>query len=135
LRTIIPAFVLVTLATLFVPSVQGQQSTSERPKLGLALSGGGALGLAHIGVLQYFEEHHIPVDAVAGTSMGGLIGGFYATGMNSQQLEKVVKAANFDEILTPGANYEQRSIAEKQDWNSTDAGFTLRFKHNFSLPT
>ncbi len=101
----------------------------------MALSGGGALGLAHIGVLQYFEEHHIPIDAVAGTSMGGLVGGFYATGMNSQQLERVVKESNFDEILTPTANYEQRSIAEKQDWNSSDAGFTLRFKHNFSLPT
>ncbi len=51
-----------------------------RPKVGVALEGGGALGLAHIGVLQWFEDHHIPVDYIAGTSMGGLVGGFYATG-------------------------------------------------------
>src|ERR1700681_4572629 len=54
----------------------------ERPRarIGVALEGGGALGLAHIGVLKWFEAHHIPVDYIAGTSMGGLVGGFYAAG-------------------------------------------------------
>src|SRR5207244_4654691 len=47
----------------------------HRPTIGVALEGGGAMGLAHIGVLKWFEEHHIPVDYVAGTSMGGLVGG------------------------------------------------------------
>jgi NTE family protein len=55
-------------------SAQIQPGTS-RPKIGIALEGGGALGLAHIGVLQWFEDHHIPIDYVAGTSMGGLVGG------------------------------------------------------------
>ena len=53
----------------------------HRPKIGVALEGGGAMGLAHVGVLRWFEEHHIPVDYVAGTSMGGLVGGLYDTGM------------------------------------------------------
>src|SRR6267142_6698802 len=57
-----------------------------RPKMGGALEGGGALGRAHIGVLKWFEEHRIPVDYVAGTSMGGLVGGFYAAGMNPDEL-------------------------------------------------
>src|SRR5471032_581145 len=52
----------------------------DRPKIGLALEGGGALGLAHIGVLQWFEDHHIPIDRIAGTSMGALVGATYATG-------------------------------------------------------
>ena len=51
-----------------------------RPAIGIALEGGGALGLAHIGVLQWFEEHHIPVDRISGTSMGSLVGALYATG-------------------------------------------------------
>jgi NTE family protein len=51
-----------------------------RLTIGVALEGGGALGLAHVGVLQWFEDHHIPIDYLAGTSMGGLVGGLYATG-------------------------------------------------------
>jgi NTE family protein len=127
---------LFALVLLFIssPLVTAQQTTG-RPRVGIALSGGGALGLAHVGVLKYFEDHHIPVDAVAGTSMGGLVGGFYATGLNSRQLEAVVHEANFDALLRPGPNYEERPIAEKQDWNHSDAGFTMRFKHNLSLPT
>src|SRR5882672_7436807 len=59
---------------------------ATRPRIGVALEGGGALGLAHVGVLQWFEEHHIPVDCIAGTSMGGLVGGFYASGMSPADL-------------------------------------------------
>ena len=57
----------------------------DRPKLGLVLEGGGALGLAHIGVITWMEEHRIPVSYVAGTSMGGLVGGMYATGHPRQR--------------------------------------------------
>src|SRR5256884_9023120 len=63
----------------------------HRPTIGVALEGGGAMGLAHIGVLKWFEEHHIPVDYVAGTSMGGLVGGFYATGMTRSEERRVGK--------------------------------------------
>ena len=77
---------------LLLPSGTGAQqpSETERPSIGVALSGGSALGLAHIGVLRYFEEHHIPVDKIGGTSMGGLIGGLYATGMDSSQISAIV---------------------------------------------
>src|SRR5271169_4079755 len=69
------------------PTAQIQPGT-VRPKIGVALEGGGALGLAHIGVLQWFEDHHIPIDYLAGTSMGGLVGGMYATGKSPQQDRK-----------------------------------------------
>src|SRR6516164_1236998 len=69
-------------ATLDPPAASQPQS---RTKIGVALEGGGALGLAHVGVLDWFEQHHIPVDYIAGTSMGGLVGGLYAIGKSPQE--------------------------------------------------
>ena len=66
-------------------STQEQPAKSKRPTVGLVLQGGGALGLAHIGVITWLEEHHIPVNYIAGTSMGGLVGGVYATGRNGRR--------------------------------------------------
>ena len=63
-----------------------QPQTSPRPKVGIALEGGGALGLAHIGVLEWLEEHRIPIDYIAATSMGGLVGGIYATGLHPSEI-------------------------------------------------
>ncbi|HVS20941.1 MAG TPA: patatin-like phospholipase family protein [Pyrinomonadaceae bacterium] len=62
---------------------------SDRPRVGLALSGGAARGIAHVGVLRAFEEHAIPVDAIAGASAGALIGGAYAAGLSIKQLEEL----------------------------------------------
>ena len=63
-----------------------KSGTTGHPKLGLVLEGGGALGLAHIGVLQWMKEHRIPVRYVASTSMGGLIGEIYSTGLSPAQV-------------------------------------------------
>src|SRR4029077_18572632 len=75
------------------------QPGTARPKIGVALEGGGALGLAHIGVLQWFEDHHIPIDYLAGTSMGGLVGGLYAMGKNPQELQELVDQQKWDIII------------------------------------
>ena len=64
-------------------------ASPHRPTIGVALAGGGALGLAHIGVLQWMEENHIPVDKLAGTSMGALVGAFFATGINAAEMQPV----------------------------------------------
>src|SRR5277367_2381888 len=72
---------------------------TPRAKIGVALEGGGALGLAHIGVLKWFEENHIPIDYVAGTSMGGLVGGLYATGKSPAELRKLMHDINWDDVL------------------------------------
>ena len=63
---------------------QDNATVEERPKVGLVLSGGGAKGAAHIGVLKYIEEAGIPIDFIAGTSMGSIVGGMYARVMNFQ---------------------------------------------------
>jgi len=71
----------------------------KKPRVGLALSGGGARGLAHIGVLKVFEEQGVPIHALAGTSMGGLIAASYAAGMSTSELEAAaVKLANLREL-------------------------------------
>ena len=65
-----------------------EQLQLGRPKIGLALSGGGAKGFAHIGVLKVLEENGIPVDCISGTSMGSIVGGLYAMGYSADELEK-----------------------------------------------
>ena len=72
----------------------------RRPYTGLALGGGGARGLAHIGVLQAIEESKIPIDAIAGSSMGGLIGALYAAGMNLKDIEnEAIKLSKFTNLV------------------------------------
>ena len=68
------------------------------PKICVVLSGGGARGFAHVGVLRYLEDHHIPVDCIAGTSMGAVIGGLYASGMSVDEIEKHVKQINLGQV-------------------------------------
>lgn len=74
-------------------------SIKKRPKIGLVLSGGGAKGFAHIGVLKVLEEAGIKIDYIGGTSMGAIIGGLYATGYNAAQIDSIFRRTNFDELI------------------------------------
>jgi NTE family protein len=87
----------------------------RQPRVGLVLEGGGALGLAHIGVLQWLEEHRIPVEYVSGTSMGGLVGGIYATGHSPAEAKAMVRSINWDKVLQGNTPYEDLSYRRKQD--------------------
>ena len=87
----------------------------KRPKIGLVLEGGGALGLAHIGVLQWLEEHRIPVAYVAGTSMGGLVGGFYAAGNSPAEIRELVHQIDWNEVLRGQVPFRDLSYRRKQD--------------------
>jgi NTE family protein len=109
--------------------------TPERSKIALALSGGSALGLAHIGVLQYFEEHRIPIDYLAGTSMGGLIGGFYASGLSAAEIETIAKQADWGDLINANPRFLDQPIVEKQYWNKPSGTLTLRFGRHFALPS
>ncbi len=86
----------------------------NRPKIGLVLSGGGARGLAHIGVLRALEEKQIPIDYIAGTSMGAIVGGLYATGMSTDDLEWVVKSIDWDRVFRPTTDRKQQQYSAKQ---------------------
>src|SRR6478752_8592791 len=94
---------------------QSTPTTPPRPKVGLVLEGGGALGLAHIGVMQWMEEHRIPVDYVAGTSMGGLVGGIYATGNSPAGIRTIVNTINWNDVLRGQVPYRDLSFRRKQD--------------------
>src|SRR5262245_61813740 len=67
-----------------------------RPSIGVAFGGGSARGLAHVGVIRWFEEHRIPIDLAAGTSMGGLIGGAFASGMTADDIARMLDSINWD---------------------------------------
>src|SRR5450755_4624494 len=110
------------------------QSGKARPKIGVALEGGGALGLAHIGVLQWFEDHHIPIDYIAGTSMGGLVGGLYATGKSPKELQDLVNAQNWDIIIGGEIGYENLSYRRKEDLRAIQNSIALGLKHGLSTP-
>jgi NTE family protein len=123
-----------------VPANPAEASAAEstaqksRPKIGVALEGGGALGLAHIGVLQWFEDHHIPVDYVAGTSMGGLVGGFYATGKSPKELKEIVEAQDWDIIIGGATPYEDLSFRRKEDSRAYPNKIVFGLKNGLSLP-
>ena len=109
-----PTFECVVI--LFALFSFGQETpVPPRPRVGLVLEGGGALGLAHIGVLQWMEDHKIPIHYVTGTSMGGLIGGAYATGMNPAEVRTLVTSINWDEVLRGTTEFADLSLRRKQD--------------------
>ncbi|MEO8870634.1 MAG: patatin-like phospholipase family protein, partial [Granulicella sp.] len=78
------------------------QEPSGRPSIGLAMGGGGALAMSEIGVLQWFEEHHIPVDMIAGTSMGCMVSTLYASGKTIDQLKAVMNDEVFSSVFSLG---------------------------------
>jgi NTE family protein len=86
---------------------------AERPRVGLVLSGGGAKGMAHVGALKVIEELGIPVDYIGGTSMGSIVGGLYALGYTSIQLENYMKEADWENLLTDKVLRRHVSIYEK----------------------
>ena len=86
-----------------------------RPKVGLVLSGGGARGVAHVGVLKVLEELRVPVDFIAGTSMGSLVGGLYAAGMSPAEMEKKIQAIDWVSIFSDDPARQDIPWRQKQD--------------------
>ena len=119
-------FPRVLLLTLFATLTTVQ--AAERPKIALVLSGGGARGIAHVGVLKVLEEARVPVDCVVGTSMGAIVGGAAATGMSPAEMEKRVLAADWDYVF--GDKPKRKDIPyfrKRDDWQDYfDFTLTLR---------
>ena len=104
----------------------------NRPVIGVALEGGGALGLAHIGVLQWLEEHHIPIDRLAGTSMGALVGALYAGGQTPAQMHALAASDAFTGVFTLQTPYIDSNFRRRQD-RRQNPGITLGLKHTLAL--
>src|SRR5258708_6843236 len=107
---------------------------AHRPRIGLALSGGGALGLAEIGVIQWMEENHIPVDRIAGTSMGSIIGAMYATGMSPAEIQAFAEKIDWEEAFRPEPIYTQLSYRRKQDRRDYLISTALGLKNGLKGP-
>ncbi|NDP26136.1 MAG: patatin [Flavobacterium sp.] len=95
--------------------VSFSQDTLRRPKIGVVLSGGGAKGFAHIGVLKVLEQAGIKIDYIGGTSMGAVVGGLYASGYNAFQIDSIVKVTNFDNLLIDYIPRSSKSFYEKRN--------------------
>ena len=102
-------FLFFTFLTSF------SQDPIKRPKIGLVLSGGGAKGFAHIGVLKVLEQAGIKIDYIGGTSMGAVVGGLYASGYNAAQIDSIVTVTNFDNLLIDYIPRSSKSFYEKRN--------------------
>jgi NTE family protein len=89
---------LISILILFLFVFEANPAEG-RPKVGLALSGGGARGIAHIGILKALERMHVPVDFIAGTSIGAYIGALYAAGYTANEIERIFSETNWDEVI------------------------------------
>ncbi len=88
---------------------------NKRPRIGLVLGGGGARGFAHVSVIKELERRHIPIDCIAGTSMGALIGGLYASGMSIEEIEKMVVELDWAGTFDDSLERPERSFRRKRD--------------------
>src|ERR1700761_1059193 len=123
------------LSTAYCSAQQAASpAPAGRPKLGIVLEGGGALGLAHIGVLQWMEEHRIPVSYVAGTSMGGLVGGIYATGRSPDEVEELVNSIHWDEVLRGAIPFRDLSFRRKQDEREVPSSLEFGLRKGLQFP-
>ncbi len=112
---------LLTLTALLVVTLA---AAADRPRIGLVLGGGGARGAAHIGVLKVLERHQVPIDAIAGTSMGAIVGGLYASGMSVEELEDLVGSLDWAAVLSDDPPRNDLSFRRKQD----DAQFPINLE-------
>jgi NTE family protein len=112
---LITCIVVVWLAGTAWSAQASDSAEEKRPRIGLVLSGGGARGAAHIGVIKVLEQMHIPVDFIVGTSMGSIVGGLYASGMTISEIEKVLTHVDWTQALLDDISREDRSFRRKTD--------------------
>ena len=103
-------------------SPEASPSQGGRPRIGLVLSGGGARGSAHVGVLKALDEMHVPVDAIVGTSMGAVVGGLYASGMSAAEIEKLMTSIDWQDAFRDRPSRKDLAFRRKQD----DRDFPVR---------
>lgn len=135
-------FILLPLTTYTLNSAElpkaapvTHAAVATRPTLGLVLEGGGALGLAHVGVILWLEEHHIPVNYIAGTSMGGLVGGVYATGRNAKEVLSVVQSVDWNQVMGGQTPFDDLSFRRKQDAREYPGTLELGLRKGLQFPS
>ena len=126
MRICTKALCALLLLTISITSYsQDTTPESSRPKVGLVLSGGGAKGAAHIGVLKYIEEAGIPIDYIAGTSMGSIVGGMYALGYTSDEILSIISEVDWDRLISD--QVERKKISYERKYESRSQLLTIPF--------
>lgn len=120
---------------LALASLRGASPAQKRQSIGLVLEGGGALGFAHIGVIKWLEENHIPVDYVAGTSMGGLVGGLYAAGQSPAEIAKLTGEIDWNGVLNGQTPFQDLSFRRKEDRLAYPNRLEFGLKGGLHLPS
>src|SRR5580692_3209195 len=122
------------VAQIAGPGPQATPVSAKKPRVALVLEGGGALGFAHIGVLEYLEQHHIPIDLVVGTSMGGLVGGLYASGYSPSEIRTLVNEIDWDRAIGGRTPYSELGYRRKEDRIAFPNRLIFGLKRGFSAP-
>jgi len=136
--TLMKRFLILPLLFLVfagVPLCAENGSGEERPFTVLVLSGGGARGIAHIGVLKVLEEMRIPVDMVVGTSMGAIVGGLYAAGISPEEIERKITRVDWNDIFTDSPRSLEQSYRMRRDSADYAQGLEIGFaRKKFQIP-
>ena len=110
--------ILIALLTMGAAMAQTDSTTTGRKRVAVVLSGGGAKGMAHIGVLKVLERAGIPVDIVTGTSMGSIIGGLYAIGYNANALDSLVRVQDWGYVISDREDLSNQSLSDRRKQNT-----------------
>jgi len=130
-----PTLAAAPVAAVAADEARPAAQAPARRTIGLALGGGAARGIAHIGLLEWLDEHRIPVDYVAGTSMGGLVGGAYATGMTTAEMRELMRTTDWDLVFLADSPFKYKDFRRKQDARAYPAQIEFGLKNGFRLPT
>jgi NTE family protein len=131
-KPILPLLILLGFLCIRPVAAQPEQGNS-RKRVGVVFSGGSAYGFAHLGVLKWMEKNHIPVDYIAGTSMGALIGGLYATGMSEAEMEQQLSLIDWDDLFRSSTPHRLRTFRRKED--ARDFQNDIEFGKGFASST
>ena len=125
---------LIILLLLILHAPLSAQQTGTRPKIGLTLSGGGAKGLAHIGILKAIDSAGLNIDYITGTSMGGIVGALYATGYSAAAIETIARQTDWDILLSNQSSLRAIVMEEKDEYSKYAIELPW-INHGFRLPT
>jgi NTE family protein len=115
------------------PSTPPTDLPKDRPVIGLALGGGGAEAMSEIGVLQWFEEHHIPVDVIAGTSMGSILAALYSTGHTPEQMKHIMTEDSVNNVFRITQAYSAQNFRRREDSRDIPNAIGIGLRHGASF--
>ena len=124
---------VVVFIALSAGSGAAEPQAPARPRIGVAFGGGSARGLAHVGIIRWFEEHRIPIDLVAGTSMGGLVGGAFASGMSADEIARMLEGTDWDEMFG-SSSFRYKNLRRKEDARAYPSRIEFGLKQGLGLP-